>query len=125
MAKALIIDDVKFIYANLKNILSEIKIDSFDFISDVKRAVNIYKNNEQDVDIIFLSASIPACDEYENSIAIIKFLKSIDPYIRIVMIKSSSDQQTVLKALQAGATDFIEKPFDKEEIKRVLKKLNV
>ena len=125
MAKALIIDDVKFVYASLKNILNGLKIESFDFISDLGRAVNIYKNNEHDVDVIFLSSNIRPNDEFENSLAVIKFLKSIDPYIRVVMIKPQGDQQNILKALQAGATDYIEKPLIEEEVKKVIKKLNI
>ena len=122
MAKALIIDDVKFIYSNLKNILNDNGIDTFEYVDSSNKAITIFNNNENDIDIIFLSLNIPNSDQFEDSIAVIKKLKSLDPFLRIVIIKPLDNQQTTLKALQAGASDFIEKPLKKDQIIEVLKK---
>ena len=46
----------------------------------------------------------------------IKILKENNPNIRVVMVSSMGTEEKVAEALNLGATAFIQKPFDEDEL---------
>ncbi len=124
MVKSLIIDDVKFISINLTNILKDLGFDNIKTINDHKDILDILNNgNLKDIDIIFLNLNLSISRELENSFDIIRKIKNIDQNIKIIVISENGRQQDILKAMQAGAFDYIEKPLNKEKIDKLLKKI--
>lgn len=53
-----------------------------------------------------------------NGFELCKMLRSSDPtsLMPIIMVSSSSDQETILKGLELGADDFISKPYNEREL---------
>src|SRR5512133_1422813 len=47
-------------------------------------------------------------------------IREIDPDISVVMITAYGDIETAVKALKAGASDFIVKPWDNEKLKSTI-----
>ena len=68
---------------------------------------------EQDVDLVLLDIVMPGMDGYEVCRAIRADERLA--FLPVVMITASGDQER-LKALEAGADDFVAKPFDKAEL---------
>ncbi len=125
MAKVLIIDDVKFTSIHLTNILNSLNSEVLEVFSNMDESLDFYKDNEQLVEIVFLSLNIPLSKKLENSIELIKQLKLLNNDIKIVMITPIGEKQRISKAIQYGATGFIEKPIKPEDVKKILNQLNI
>ncbi len=65
----------------------------------------------------------------ENGLALIPRIKEIDKEVEVVIMTAYGDIQTAVKAIKEGAYDYINKPFDLEEIdiiiERVIKNLKL
>ena len=68
---------------------------------------------KEDIDIVLLDILMPEMDDYE----ICRRIRSTPAteFLPVVMITASGSEQR-LAALQAGADDFVTKPFDKSEL---------
>ncbi len=65
-------------------------------------------------DLIVLDINMPGMDGF----GVMKSLQGIDPtdYLPILVLTAQGDQATKLRALRAGAKDFLGKPFERVEI---------
>jgi len=70
-------------------------------------------------DLAFVDYMMPEIDGIE----LIKKLKSIQPNLIIVMITAANSQEVKLKALEAGANEFLTKPIDISELMIRLKNM--
>jgi len=59
----------------------------------------------------------------ENGLDILPKIKEIDSEIEIVIMTAYGDIQTAVKAIKAGAFDYINKPFDLQEIDIIIKRI--
>ncbi|GHB50407.1 response regulator transcription factor [Mongoliitalea lutea] len=64
-------------------------------------------------DLIITDVMIP----YKNGIEIINHSKKINPKIPVIVLSSLGEEEaTVIKAFEMGASDFIPKPFNPNEL---------
>ena len=63
-------------------------------------------------DLITLDITMPVMDGVE---ALEKIMEA-DPAAKVIMITAAGQQQKVIKALRVGATKFIMKPFNRDEV---------
>ncbi len=84
-----------------------------------KEALSIV--NKADVDLILLDVMMPEMDGYE----VCRRLKAEDVtrLIPVVMLTSLDDENSKLQGIQAGADDFLSKPFSKIELLARVKSL--
>src|SRR4030042_6352308 len=57
----------------------------------------------------------------KNGIELLKDIKHLAPWIPVLLITGYGDIPTAVKAMQAGAVDFIEKPLDKKNFVRKIR----
>jgi two-component system chemotaxis response regulator CheY len=57
-----------------------------------------------------------------NGIEALKEIKKIDKHIKVIMCSSVKSKEALVKAVQAGATYFIIKPFENDEFIETLRK---
>ena len=62
--------------------------------------------------------------ERMNGIEAIKKLKQLDPNIRIIMITGAPSPSLVAECIEAGASNFLSKPFDKNHFLQLVKRLS-
>lgn len=67
----------------------------------------------EDVDLVLLDILMPGMDGYETCAAI--RARPATEFLPVVMVTASGEQQR-LRALEAGADDFVTKPFDQSEL---------
>ncbi|MES0337298.1 MAG: response regulator [Candidatus Magnetobacterium sp. LHC-1] len=69
---------------------------------------------EHKIDVVLLDIMMPGLDGYE----VCKRIKEDDRYknIPVVMITALTDTESRIKGIEAGAEDFITKPFDRSEV---------
>ena len=114
--KIMLVDDASFIRMSLEKILNESEFD-FEYIEagDGVQAVDKYKIYSPD--IVFMDISMHNMDGIEA----VKKIKAYDKDAVIIMCSSLGYQEKVLDAINAGASDFIVKPYKPEQIVNALK----
>ena len=56
----------------------------------------------------------------KDGIEAVKEILAFDPSAKIVMASSVGTQQFLKDAIKAGASDFLQKPLDNDQVKRLL-----
>ena len=109
--KALVVDDEKNI-AEILEILLEDKGFSVDKVFSFKEAIE----KKENYDIAFIDIRLPD----GSGLDLIPYLKKINPDIQIIMITAFADSKTAVEAIKKGAVDYISKPFEIADIKRII-----
>ena len=110
MAKILIVDDAAFMRMMLKDILTK---GGFEIAGEAADGVEaVAKYNELKPDLVTLDITMPNKD----GIQALKEIKAADPNATCVMCSAMGQQSMVIEAIQAGAKDFIVKPFQIQSI---------
>lgn len=113
--KVLIVDDAAFMRMMIKDILTKNGFDVVGEAADGAQAVEKFK--ELTPDLVTMDITMPEMD----GITALKEIKKIDPNSIVIMCSAMGQQAMVIDAIQAGAKDFIVKPFQAE---RVLEAIN-
>ena len=110
--KILIIDDEPVNVALLEEILIENEYTRFESVSDSKRALEVCRNFQPD--LVLLDLMMPPPDGF----AILERLRAEtqETFLPIVILTADTNAETRERALEAGATDFLLKPFDHTEV---------
>ena len=110
--KVLIIDDEPVNVALLEEILAENGYNRVHSISESKLAVEACKTFRPD--IILLDLMMPPPDGF----AILELLQAEtdESFLPVVVLTADTNEETKRRALEAGATDFLLKPFDHVEV---------
>ncbi|MBC7335356.1 MAG: response regulator, partial [Clostridia bacterium] len=58
-----------------------------------------------------------------DGITAVKEIKKLDPGAKIIMCSAMGQQLMVMEAIQAGAKDFVVKPFQQERVLQALGKV--
>ena len=114
MAQVLIADDE----ANLRKVLTALlKQDGHDAtaVEDGIRALEVVERGE--VDILITDLRMPGMTGLE----LLKKVRQRDPTLPVIVITAHGSVDTAVSALKAGAADYITKPFDKAELKQVVR----
>jgi putative two-component system response regulator len=111
-AKILIIDDEQANISLLEDVLENEGYSDFHSIQDSRKALDMY--TEIRPDLVLLDLNMPYLDGFQ----IMEQLKEIEKnsYAPVLVLTAQSDRNTRLRALAAGARDYIEKPFDITEV---------
>ncbi len=110
--RALIIDDSRATRAILGKILKEIGFEVFE-AGDGREALERIKEIGK-ADLALVDWNMPEMDGYDFVCSI----RSDPTYadVRLMMVTSETDISKMAKALEAGANEYIMKPFTKEMI---------
>ena len=118
MAKILIVDDAKFMRMTLSSILTKAGHVVSGEAEDGRQAVELYR--ECLPELVTMDITMPNM----GGIEAMKEIKRDFPDAKIIMCSAMGQQKMVVEAIEAGAKDFIVKPFDElrvtEAINRVL-----
>jgi two-component system response regulator AtoC len=73
---------------------------------------------DQPFDLILLDIRLPDMDGLD----VLKRLKEIESDLMVIVMTAYSDVQTAVTAIKSGAYDYIDKPFELEELKILIRK---
>ena len=111
MAKrVLIVDDAMFMRAAVKRILGEAGYEIAGEAENGEEAVGKY--GELKPDVVIMDITMPIMD----GISAAKTILLSDPAAKIIMCTALGQQNLVIEALQAGAKDYIIKPFQPNRV---------
>jgi putative two-component system response regulator len=110
--KIVIIDDEPVNVSLLEEILVENGYTRFESIVDSKRALEVCKTFQPD--LVLLDLMMPPPDGF----AILEQLRAEtdEIFLPVVVLTADTNEESKRRALEAGATDFLLKPFDHVEV---------
>ncbi|MFE5319591.1 response regulator [Paenibacillus sp. NPDC056579] len=114
--RILIVDDAAFMRMMIRDILSKNGYEVVGEANDGAQAIEKFK--ELRPDLITMDITMPEMD----GIAALKEIKQIDPNAKVIMCSAMGQQAMVIDAIQAGAKDFIVKPFQADRVIEAIKK---
>ena len=109
MAKILIVDDASFMRMMLRDILTKAGHEVSE-AENGKRAVEMY--NEVNPDLVTMDITMPEM----NGIDALKEIRKKNGSSKVVMCSAMGQQAMVIESIQAGAKDFIVKPFQADRV---------
>ncbi|WP_413381585.1 response regulator [Alkalihalobacillus sp. 1P02AB] len=112
----LIVDDAAFMRMMIKDILTKGGYNIVGEAADGVQAVEKYK--ELKPDLVTMDITMPEKD----GIAALKEIKELDASAKVIMCSAMGQQSMVIDAIQAGAKDFIVKPFQSDRVLEAIKK---
>ncbi|CEP69562.1 Signal transduction response regulator, receiver domain [Moorella glycerini] len=115
--RVLVVDDAAFMRMMIKDILLKNGYEIAGEAENGQKAVAMYQ--ELRPDVVTMDITMPEMD----GIAAVKAIKQIDPNARIIMCSAMGQQLMVMEAIQAGARDFIVKPFQQDRVLQALEKV--
>ncbi len=113
----LIVDDAAFMRMMIKDVLTK---NGFTIAGEAEngvKAIDVFKESKPD--LVIMDITMPEMD----GIQAVKEIKKIDSSAKIIMCSAMGQQAMVIEAIQAGAKDFIVKPFQPERIVEAVKKV--
>ncbi len=115
--QVLITDDTAFMRMTLRNILEK---NGYQVVGEAEDGlVAVEKYRELRPDLVTMDITMPRMD----GITAIKKIMEIDVQAKIVVCSAMGQKALVIEALNAGARDFIVKPFQADRIINALQKV--
>ncbi|WP_239617019.1 response regulator [Cohnella mopanensis] len=114
--RILIVDDAAFMRMMIRDILTKNGYEVVGEAQDGAQAIEKFK--EVNPDLITMDITMPEMD----GIAALKEIRKLDSNAKVIMCSAMGQQAMVIDAIQAGAKDFIVKPFQADRVIEAIKK---
>ena len=113
----LICDDAAFMRMMIKDILTK---NGYNVVGEAENGVKaIEMYTETKPDLVLMDITMPEVD----GIQALKNIKAADPNAKVIMCSAMGQQAMVIESIQAGAKDFIVKPFQPDRVLEAVKKV--
>lgn len=112
----MVVDDAAFMRIMVKDILTN---NGYEVVAEAENGeIAFRKYKEYRPDLVTMDITMPELD----GIGALKKIKSFDPNCKVIMCSAMGQQTMVIEAIQAGARDFIVKPFNPGRILEAVRK---
>jgi len=119
MARVLVVDDALFMRRMLSDILKKEGIEICGEAENGKDAITKYQ--EFKPDLVTMDIVMPRIEEIDGIGAVKEIIKT-DPQAKIIMVSAMGQHSLVVEAIQAGAKDFVTKPFQPSRVIEAVKR---
>ena len=113
-SRVLIVDDTEGVRLYVANCLSALGYSS-SLMGSGQAALESLDSGERP-DLVLLDIMMPEMDGLET----LRRIREIDPDLPVVMVSVVGRAPTIVEAMNLGASDFINKPFEQEELAEML-----
>lgn len=116
----LVVEDDQIISALLKHMLARRGFEVH-LALDGRRASEMVEELAVPPGLVMLDVMLPFVDGFD----LIKLIRSKEAWkdVPIIMLTSKAQEQNIVRALDAGATDYVVKPFQPEELMARVRRL--
>jgi len=111
----LVVDDAAFMRMMIRDILAK---EGYTIHEAVNGRDAIEKYGEVRPDLVTMDITMPEMD----GISALRSIRATDPTARILMVSAMGQQKMIVEALEAGALDFLVKPFQPTKVLATVKK---
>src|SRR5437879_7333518 len=105
----LIIDDEEEIRESLQILL---ELEGYEVETAVNGEQGLSKLDERPFDLVLLDLALPD----RNGIELLPEIRALDPQISVIMITAYGTVEDAVRAMQSGAGNFLQKPWDNEKL---------
>ena len=117
MANILIVDDSRTSRKILKGILEG---EGYEVVGEATNGQEGYDRYvEMKPDVVTMDITMPVLDGIEA----LKKIKSEYPDAKVVMVTAAGQKTKMVEAVQNGASEFVSKPFEPEQLKKIIDKV--
>lgn len=114
--RALVVEDSKATRRIFKSMLESLAIHVTE-AEDGQEAMDVLRDRIADLDIVFSDISMPRMDGFALCHTLLQ-----EPWYDgtpVVLVSTQSDAANVIQALKLGADDYLPKPFNLDDLKRI------
>lgn len=115
--KVLIVDDSQIMRDVMTKFLGNFDLEIAATARDGEEALRLFRETEPD--LVTLDITMPKID----GLAALKEMKKMRPEAQIIIVSAINDKSVVLKALDAGAALFINKPVSEAAVRSAIEKV--
>ena len=116
MPTVLVVDDAQFMRVRLTKLLTSRGFEVVE-AENGDQAVSVYQQVKPDV--VVMDITMPQKDGLQA----LAEIRGGDPHARVIMLTALGQESMVVQAVQAGARDFLVKPFDPDRLMTALEKV--
>jgi two-component system chemotaxis response regulator CheY len=122
MAKALIVDDSKTIRVILGRILKELGYETCEAANGLE-GLKVMESEKNKVDVVLADWNMPEM----NGLEMLKRLRQNSDLtsLKVVMVTTETELENMTSALEAGADEYVMKPFTKDIIREKLELVGI
>ncbi|MFB7058975.1 response regulator [Streptomyces vinaceus] len=110
--RVLVVNDSKAMAAQLSQILASEGFEVAATAADGDEAVTRYKELADTLDLVVVDVTLPKKD----GVAVVEEILGHNRGARVVMVAATGAQESVKKALEAGAKSYIPTPLDRTKV---------
>ncbi len=114
--RILLVDDAMIIRMILRKILTEA---GFEIAGEASNgAESIRKYQELKPDLVTMDITMPEM----GGIKALKAIREFDPNAKVIICSAMGQKSLIIEAMEAGAANFIAKPFDEDKVVETVRK---
>ncbi len=114
--RILLVDDAMIIRMILRKILTEAGFEIAGEASNGAEAIRKYQ--ELRPDLVTMDITMPEM----GGIKALKSIREIDPNAQVIICSAMGQKSLIIEAMEAGAVNFLAKPFDEEKVIETVRK---
>lgn len=111
----LVVDDAAFMRMMIRDILSK---EGYTIAEAVNGRDAVEKYREVQPDLVTMDITMPEM----SGIEALREIRTENPGARVLMVSAMGQQKMIVEALEAGALDFLVKPFQPTKVLETVKK---
>lgn len=116
MRKIMVVDDAQFMRVRISKLLVGHGYEVVE-AENGNQAVQVYQAAKPDA--VLMDVTMPEKDGLEA----LTEIRGLDPRAKVIMLTALGQESMVVQAVQAGARDYVVKPFDPDRIMTALQKV--
>lgn len=116
MRKIMVVDDAQFMRVRISKLLIGHGYEVVE-AENGNQAVQVYQVAKPDA--VLMDVTMPEKDGLEA----LTEIRGFDPRAKVIMLTALGQESMVVQAVQAGARDYVVKPFDPDRIMTALQKV--
>jgi two-component system chemotaxis response regulator CheY len=122
MSKALVVDDSRAVRMVLSRTLRELGFEVLQ-AADGREALELMSRERPAVDLALVDWNMPEM----NGLELVRRLRAEPRYeaVRLMMVTTETEMEQIVLALEAGANEYMMKPFTREAVEDKLRLLGV
>lgn len=114
--RVLVADDSSTMRKIILRSLAAVGVPTATEAADGVEALEAFKNGE--FDLVLTDWNMPN----KNGLDVIQGIREINQTVPIIMVTTEAEKSQVLKAIQAGVSDYLVKPFTADTLRQKLEK---
>lgn len=115
--RVLVADDARFMRQLIRDIIEPEGFEVVGEAGDGREVVEEFQRLQPD--LVTMDVVMPK----RSGIEAVRDIQAIDPTARVVMVSALGQEALVMEALEAGAKDYVVKPFKPEAVLETLRKI--